>query len=63
MAAKKESFKSGDFVKLRVGGPKMIVDSISQFDGDVTCQWFSGSKLNHGTFAPETLEKVAVDNE
>jgi uncharacterized protein YodC (DUF2158 family) len=51
-------FKVGDIVKLKVGGPKMIVDSISDYDGTVRCQWFTGSKLNHGSFAPGTLELV-----
>jgi uncharacterized protein YodC (DUF2158 family) len=63
MAGKRENFKPGDFVKLRVGGPKMIVDSINDYNQHASCQWFSGSKLNHGTFAPETLEKVAEGNE
>lgn len=52
-----EEFKVGDEVYLKVGGPKMVVDKVTEYRGDVTirCQWFAGKKLDHGVFQPEAL--------
>ncbi len=41
----------------------MIVDTVSSYDSDLTCQWFSGSKLNRGVFAPETVESAPESDE
>jgi len=53
-----KKFKEGDIVKIRSGGPDMTVKSISNIDGELICQWFSGSKLQSGYFDPESLVKV-----
>lgn len=58
------SFKKGDIVKLKSGGPKMTVQSIvSPLSADkeptsLRAQWFAGSTLKNGTFPFDSLEKV-----
>jgi uncharacterized protein YodC (DUF2158 family) len=50
-------FKSGDFVQLKSGGPKMTVTGPAEFKpGYYACKWFAGTKLNHGQFAGEELQ-------
>lgn len=53
MAAK---FKSGDFVQLKSGGPKMTVTEWQDFRNHYLCKWFAGTKLNSGSFAPDELQ-------
>ncbi len=51
----KEKLKTGDQVRLQVGGPVMTV--CSAFDPlNVSCQWFVGRELREDTFATESLE-------
>ena len=53
-----KQFKPGDLVVLKSGGPVMTVKEESEFmAGDilVTCQWFSGKKLEGGQFSPDSL--------
>jgi len=57
-----EKFNEGDVVQLKSGGPKMTAKKILG-DGDVFCQWFSGSKLQDGYFQPHSLIKVEDTNE
>ena len=39
-------FKVGDAVKLKIGGPKMVVREVRGVLHDsVHCQWFAGTKL------------------
>lgn len=52
-----KDFNVGDIVKVKSGGPKMTVDQITH-KGEVSCTWFSGSKMQTGYFHPETLQKV-----
>ena len=54
-----ESFKLGDVVKLKSGGPKMTVTQTGDLHGEHTvwCVWFVGTKKEEDTFAPEALEK------
>ena len=33
------------------------------YDGDIQCVWFSGKKLEHGEFSPETLVPVTDEDE
>ncbi|MEN0678664.1 YodC family protein [Plesiomonas shigelloides] len=54
------SFKSGDIVKLKSGGPEMTVQSVTTV---VVCQWFAGKKLELGRFNPNSLEPVNKENE
>jgi uncharacterized protein YodC (DUF2158 family) len=57
--AKTVTYQIGDIVQLKSGGPKMTVkENSAMVGGDLLCQWFSGSKLNHGYFDPETLQRV-----
>lgn len=53
------SFKVGDIVKLKSGGPEMTV---RQVPDDPTkayvCQWFAGKKLEQGSFPGDSLEPV-----
>lgn len=57
-----EQFKAGDVVQLKSGGPKMTVKQVgnSGMTGRLTvwCNWFEGTKLMSGDFAPETLKLV-----
>jgi uncharacterized protein YodC (DUF2158 family) len=56
-----ETFKRGDVVRLKSGGPEMTV---KQEAGDpvglttVWCEWFAGDKLEQKPFEPECLEMV-----
>lgn len=58
--AKEISFKFGDIVKLKSGGPDMVLQSenANSRTGKITytCQWFAGKKLEHGMFTPACLE-------
>ncbi|MFC1793050.1 YodC family protein [Planctomycetota bacterium] len=53
-------FKEGIIVQLKSGGPKMTcTGKMSPLDeGDVSCQWFAGSKLESGWFPPNSLTFV-----
>ena len=52
------TFKAGQVVKLKCGGPKLVVASAS---GDhVTVNYFDGSKLETHIVAPETLTIVEL---
>lgn len=52
------SFKEGDIVQLKSGGPKMTVVHVlpgspsSYYD----CKWFAGSKLSQGRFSADSLQ-------
>lgn len=54
------SFKAGDKVRLKSGGPAMTVEQVGNDsmtnDPMVWCVWFVGTKLEKETFAPATLE-------
>lgn len=60
--ANKNTFKEGDLVVLKSGGPKMVVSSIgTMYDDDVVrCEWFAGTKRESAPFNPATL-KLAED--
>ena len=57
------SFKVGDTVKLKSGGPDMTVTRIGAAGGEpmVWCVWFQGSNDVHGLFPPETLKPPSAD--
>jgi uncharacterized protein YodC (DUF2158 family) len=43
-----EQFEAGDIVRLKAGGPPMVVRAVS---GDTAyCQWYAGVDLHQGTF-------------
>lgn len=53
------SFKVGDIVQLRSGGPEMTVRTIPTATNDhYNCQWFAGKKLEHGSFPEDSLKPV-----
>lgn len=57
------SFKVGDIVQLKSGGPQMTVADANLATGEVQCKWFTGGKLNVGYFPPEALERGEEQNE
>jgi len=53
-----QSYKTGDLVQLKSGGPAMTVkeaigDGLD--GGDYLCQWFGGSTLKEGVFPANSL--------
>ncbi len=48
-------YKMGDIVRLKSGGPGMTVELIEQ-SGRIYCHWFSGNKLEGGTFSPDAID-------
>lgn len=48
-------YKTGDIVRLKSGGPGMTVESVHQ-DGRIFCHWFSGNKLEAGSFEPDAID-------
>lgn len=59
-----QSFKIGDIVQLKSGGPKMTVVPSSppiftlnaEEAEEIKCQWFAGSNLKFGFFDPNALK-------
>jgi len=58
------TFKIGDIVRLRSGGPDMTVKETVNYkrEPEYTCQWFAGRKLESGVFQPESLEEVQPED-
>lgn len=55
-----DKFKVGMIVQLKSGGPKMTV---VEMEGSIHCKWFSGSKLEYGSFHPESLIIIKEEQE
>jgi uncharacterized protein YodC (DUF2158 family) len=60
-----KTFKPGDIVQLKSGGPKMTVEAhddrlavLLQEVEQVQCRWFAGSKLQSGMFDASSLKLV-----
>lgn len=69
-------FKVGDIVRLKSGGPHMTVDYVvgsnaiigqdellyeeGLEDGDVICQWFTGTAITGKGFKASTIAKVSI---
>ena len=49
-------FESGDIVRLKAGGPPMVVRSVSR--DTAYCQWYSGVALHQGTFLFSSLRDI-----
>ena len=52
-----EDLVMGDVVRLKSGGPKMVVHGIGD-DGRVLCMWFKDGQARYETVQPTMLEKV-----
>lgn len=52
------TFRTGDQVRLKSGGPQMSVEKIGN-PPLVFCVWFEGDKLQRSHFEPAVLEKWA----
>jgi uncharacterized protein YodC (DUF2158 family) len=51
-----ERFEAGDVVRLKAGGPPMVVRAVS---GDTAyCQWYAGVDLHQGTFLFRSLHDI-----
>ncbi|HEY0822462.1 MAG TPA: DUF2158 domain-containing protein [Ramlibacter sp.] len=51
-----DRFEAGDIVRLKSGGPPMVVRAAS---GDTAyCQWYAGVDLHQGTFLFSSLRNV-----
>ena len=58
----KSTFKKGDIVVLKSGGPQMTIDDPNGYAGEVDCVWFAGAKREHAAFDPETLIPYTAPN-
>jgi len=53
------SFKVGDIVQLKSGGPEMTVQTVPTTHSHYyNCQWFAGKKLESGHFPADSLQPV-----
>ena len=55
------NWKEGDVVRLKSGGPKMVVDRVKYFSDDsasVYCVWFVDSNKEECDFPPDALERL-----
>lgn len=58
-----ESFKTGDVVRLKSGGPSMTVTSQDN-NGELVCKWLDSSgKLSMHSFPPAALDSVETEDE
>ncbi len=57
-----KEFPEGCVVKLRTGGPEMVVEDIRDDDA-VCCVWFAGNEVKRDTFHPKALHWVAKGQE
>ncbi|MCB1343129.1 MAG: DUF2158 domain-containing protein [Pseudooceanicola sp.] len=55
-----ETFKIGDTVQLKSGGPLMTVEEFGEYNGvyKARCIWFFQGKESNGVYPPDTLVKV-----
>jgi uncharacterized protein YodC (DUF2158 family) len=65
-----ERFLQGDRVRLKSGGPDMIITALGTYSGwtmwsadTVSCRWFEGEKQQETLFDVALLEKVASRGE
>ena len=53
-------FQKGDKVRLKTGGPAMVVEH-RMASGGHKCLWFDGNERKSGVFDPATLEYLPED--
>ncbi len=60
-----QEFNVGEKVRLKSGGPVMVIDHIGQHTADhrATCVWFDGTKQCQGVFALATLLHVTDEDD
>jgi uncharacterized protein YodC (DUF2158 family) len=65
-----ERFLQGDRVRLKSGGPEMIITALGAYSGwtmwcadTVSCRWFEGEKQQETVFDVALLEKVSSRGE
>lgn len=51
-----ESFKEGDVVRLKSGGPKMTVVDVDAARGVCACAWFAGNDVHRDDFRATALK-------
>ncbi len=58
-----DQITAGIVVQLKSGGPHMTVSRIRELNGEtrVDCDWFEGTKAQHGTFPPASLKVVTEE--
>lgn len=60
------SFKVGDIVQLKSGGPEMTIQRTPEKEKGInsyyTCQWFAGKKLESGNFPADSLKPVTPES-
>jgi uncharacterized protein YodC (DUF2158 family) len=57
------SFKAGELVQLKSGGPKMVVEQYVSYSDAYECTWFAGTKHNQQKFKVEALQYYDENNE
>ena len=55
-----QTFKSGDIVQLKSGGPRMMLTSVDD-RGYVRTAWFTGAMKEHGHFHLDALIGAPAD--
>lgn len=62
-----EQFQIGEVVRLKSGGPWMIITTVGTYSGwtmrvadTVSCRWFEGEKQQETVFDVALLEKVSA---
>jgi len=62
-----EQFQTGEVVRLKSGGPWMIITTVGTYSGwtmrvadTVVCRWFEGEKPQETVFDVALLEKVSA---
>jgi uncharacterized protein YodC (DUF2158 family) len=62
-----EQFQTGEVVRLKSGGPWMIITAVGIYSGwtmrvadTVACRWFEGEKPQETVFDVALLEKVSA---
>jgi uncharacterized protein YodC (DUF2158 family) len=58
----KHTFKIGDIVELKSGGPPMTVVEWEDYRAEYRCQWFAGRKMESGHFPAESLIPSKVED-
>ena len=63
-----ETFKEGDVVRLKSGGPKMTIQGIGKYGIAATkdnalCVWFDGSKAMEKVYELAVLEHAPAETE